>query len=253
MADRDEIVSWLDELLDIDAFDDMGPNGLQVPGPREVAKVVTGVSAHLELFRRAADAGAQLVLSHHGILWDFLPRRIDDRQAARLRLLFEAGLGLAQYHLPLDAHSEHGNNAMIVQGLECDAREPAFEYRGRPIGFIGTFSGGGVLADQLFERVAELTGREPQVVRGGPDRVRTIGVVSGGATKELAEAIDRGLDAYLTGEISEHVMADAIEGGIHYVSAGHWATETFGIRRLGELVAERFGVEHEFIAVPNPV
>jgi dinuclear metal center YbgI/SA1388 family protein len=253
VADRDEIVSWLDELLEVDAFDDLGPNGLQVPGPREVAKVVTGVSAHLDLFRQAAAAGAQLVLAHHGILWDFQPRRIDERQAARLRLLFDAGLGLAQYHLPLDAHPEHGNNATIVQGLGCDTRAPAFEYHGRTIGFLGTFSGDGVPAEELFARVKTLTGRPPQIVRGGPERVRTIGVVSGGATKELAEAIGRGLDAYLTGEISEHVMADALEGGIHYISAGHYATETFGIRRIGELVAERFGVEHEFIAVPNPV
>ncbi len=105
----------------------------------------------------------------------------------------------------------------------------------------------------MTERVTELAGREPLVFAAGPQRIHSIGIVSGGASKQIRDAIDLGLDAYLTGEPSEPVMGDAREGGIHFFAAGHYATETFGVRRLGELIAERFGVEHRFIDVPNPI
>ncbi len=132
MASRDEMLSYCDELLDADSFDDYGPNGLQVPGAAEVSKVVTGVSAHLELLARARDAGAQLVLAHHGLFWDFLPRALTEPMAARLRTALEAEISVAGYHLPLDAHPEIGNNALLCAGLgfEPDG-EPFAEIRGR--------------------------------------------------------------------------------------------------------------------------
>jgi dinuclear metal center YbgI/SA1388 family protein len=252
-ARTDEIIAHLDALLEIDRYADYGPNGLQVPGAAEVTTVVTGVSAQRALFERAIEEGAQLVLAHHGILWDFDPRRIGRAQATRLRLLLTHDVALAGYHLPLDGHPEIGNNALLADGLGADERTPAFPHKGVPLGTIARFAGDGIPARELFARVATLTDREPLVFDAGPDRIRTLGIVSGSAANSLSEAIELGLDAFMTGEPKEHVMAEARENDIHFIAAGHYATETFGIRRLGELVAERFGVEHVFVDLPNPV
>jgi dinuclear metal center YbgI/SA1388 family protein len=253
MAATADIIAFLDELLEIGRFADLGPNGLQVPGAEEVTTVLTGVSAQRELFERALAEPAQLVLVHHGILWDFEPRRINATQATRLRLLLANDVALAAYHLPLDAHPVHGNNALLAQALGAASHVRAFPYEGEPIGAIARFDGDGVPAAELFARVAQATGREPLVFEAGPPRVRTLGIVSGSAANSLQEAIDLGLDAFLTGEPKEHVMAQARESGIHFVAAGHYSTETLGIRRLGELLAERFGVRHVFADIPNPV
>lgn len=258
-ARTDEIVAFLDELLEIERFSDYGPNGLQVPGGETVTTVVTGVSAQLELFERAVEHGAELVLAHHGILWDFEPRRIGPAHARRLRALLANDVALAAYHLPLDAHLEVGNNALLAAGLGATRTEPAFAHGGTTIGVIAHFDdraddgAGGVPIEELVARVATLTDRDPLVYAAGPPSVRTLGIVSGGAAGDVSTAIELGLDAFMTGEPKEHVMAQARENGIHFLAAGHYATETFGIRRLGELVAERFGVSHRFVDIPNPV
>jgi dinuclear metal center YbgI/SA1388 family protein len=252
-AGREEIVAFCDELLEAQGWEDYGPNGLQVPGVAEVSKVVTGVSAHRELLERAVSAGAQLALVHHGLFWDFHPRALSEQMAARLRIALEARLSVAGYHLPLDGHPAIGNNALLCDrlGFEPDSR-PFAEVKGRTIGVVGR-SPEGVEAASLFRRVGEVCAREPLVFDAGPDPVRSIGIVSGAGASELQAAIRLGLDAFLTGEPAEHAMADAREGGLHFIAAGHYATETLGIRRLGELVAARFDLEHEFIDVPNPV
>jgi dinuclear metal center YbgI/SA1388 family protein len=215
--------------------------------------VATGVSAHRELFERAASAGAGLVLVHHGLFWDRAPRSLSPTLAARLRILLERGINLAAYHLPLDAHPEIGNNALIAEGLGCARGEPFGSHRGMAIGVRAAFPDGGLPAEQLFARVEGLTGRRPLVFDAGPELVRSIGIVSGGGAGSLGEAVQAGLDAFLTGEPAEPALEEAREAGIHFVAAGHYATETFGIRRLGDMVAERFDVEHRFIDVPNPV
>jgi dinuclear metal center YbgI/SA1388 family protein len=252
MASRDQIIAFLDELLDIEHFSDYGPNGLQVPGSAEVATIATGVSAQRELFERAAGAGAQLVLCHHGLFWNSAPRTIGPAMKERLKQLFAADLSLAAYHLPLDAHPEVGNNAIICRELGLEPAQPFGEHKGRPIGLVGRF-GEGVAFAELRERCADAFGQEPFVWDAGPEEVHTVGVVSGGGAGDFGEAIRRGLDAFVTGEPAEHVMADARENGVHFVAGGHYATEVFGIRRLGELVADRFGVEHRFVDVPNPI
>ena len=253
MAGRDQIVSFCDEVLEVARFDDYGPNGLQVPGSDEVERVITGVSAHRELIERAVAAGGQMLITHHGLFWDFLPRALSDPMAERLRLALGAGLSIAAYHLPLDAHREIGNNALLCEmlGFELEPQGWA-EVKGRPIGVIGHDSEG-IAPAELAARVARALGREPLLLGAGPERVRRIGIVSGAGASEIHAAVELGLDAFLTGEPAEHVMADAAEGGIHFIAAGHYATETAGIRRLGELVAERFGIEHSFIEVPNPI
>jgi dinuclear metal center YbgI/SA1388 family protein len=247
MAETAELIRWLDELLDPGAFDDMGPNGLQVPGMREIERVVTGVTAQRALFERAIEERAQLVLVHHGLFWNFAPAGLTPVLAERLRPLFRHDIALAAYHLPLDAHPEVGNNALLAEGLGA-SEHVAFAGIGRGATFAEPLP-----ATELFGRVAALTEREPLVFDGGPDAVRRLAVVSGGAASRLDAAIAEGYDAFLTGEPKENVMADAREAGIHFIAAGHYATETFGVRRLGDLLADRFGIEHLWVDIPNPV
>lgn len=253
MARLDEIVAWLDELLEPKAFDDYCPNGLQLPGPGEVAKVVTGVSAGLELFERASASGADLVLVHHGLFWGPGPQAIDPLTYRRLKLLIDRGMALAAYHLPLDAHPQVGNNALLVGALGATSSEPFALHEGRPIGAVAHFDPG-VGRDELLSRIAKATGgRVPLVFADGPEAVERAGIVTGAGASYLPEAIAAGLDAFVTGEPAERVMNEATEAGITFVAAGHYATETFGVRRLGELLASQFGVEQEFIDVPNPI
>lgn len=252
MAGRDAIVSYLDELLDPAGFDDHGPNGLQVPGADEVELVVTGVSASLELFDAAVAAGAQLVLCHHGLFWDFHPRSLSAPMRRRLEVLFSGEISLLAYHLPLDAHAEVGNNALLCEALGLTRAEPFGAHRGRTIGFVGRSEDGMRLAD-LLDRCDSALGQKPFVWETGPEAVHSVGIVSGAGASMLREATEQGLDAFLTGEPAEHVMADARESGIHFIGAGHYATETLGVRRLGELLASEFGVEQRFIDIPNPI
>ncbi|HEV2062902.1 MAG TPA: Nif3-like dinuclear metal center hexameric protein [Solirubrobacteraceae bacterium] len=248
-----DLISDLDRLLRPAAFDDYAPNGLQVPGPDVVRTVATGVTASVELFERAAAEEAQMVLVHHGLFWKGMPQHVDQALYRRLRPLFLSNLALAAYHLPLDAHPEVGNNALIARGLGCDTTEPFALHGGEPIGFVGRFGGEGLHAETLAARVSQLTGREPLHLAYGPTRVRAIGIVSGGAANFLDDAVAAGCDAFLTGEPAERVLAQSREAGIHFFGAGHYATETFGVRALGDRLSERFGVAHVFLDDPNPI
>jgi dinuclear metal center YbgI/SA1388 family protein len=252
VAGRDEIIAFLDELLEAHDFEDYGPNGLQVVGAPEVSVVATGVSAHLELFRLAAAEGAQMVLCHHGMLWHKQPIVVDAQRRERLEALFAADMSLVAYHLPLDAHPDVGNNALICEALGLQLDAPFGEHGGRSIGFVGR-PPEPLPRAELIERCRLAFRRDPLAFEYGPDPVRSVGVISGGGASSVAEAAGLGLDAFVTGEPSEPTMADARERGITFVAGGHWATETFGVRRLGELLAERFGVEHRFLPIPNPV
>jgi dinuclear metal center YbgI/SA1388 family protein len=253
MALISDIIRTLDELLSPADFRDLGPNGLQVPGASEVSRVVTAVSARRELSERAVELGAQLVLVHHGLFWDFQPTGLTPLLAERLRPLFKHDINLAAYHLPLDAHPLYGNNALLARELGCIEPQPFGMYKGTAIGVRGRFEGDGLTRARLHDRVQAATGREPLLLGAGPARIRTIGIVSGSAADTLGEAVAAGLDAFLTGEPREHITAEAAEHGVHFVAAGHYATETFGVRALGELLADRFGVEHTFLDLPNPV
>ena len=247
------MIAELDRLLDPGSFDDFGPNGLQVPGADQVDRIVTGVSASVKLHERAAREGAQLVLVHHGLFWRGMARHIDRALHRRLKPLFANDIGLAAYHLPLDGHPVVGNNALLAGCLRCTATEPFGEHRGATIGVAGRFGEEGIDAADLLARVREATGRDPLVLDHGPARVRSIGIVSGAGSDYLGEAVARGLDAFLTGEPAERVMTQAREAGIHFIAAGHYATETFGVRRLGEHLQETFGVAHVFVDDPNPI
>ena len=252
MAATDEIVAFCDELLEIDAFEDYGPNGRQVPGSKVVSKVATGVTPVLKMITRAIDGGAELLLTHHGLLWGSMKHGLTPALTGRLRALLAADANLAAYHLPLDAHPEIGNNALLCDALDLKRGEPIGEVKGRPIGFVGE-SSEGVELSGLIGRITRVVGREPLVQGDGPTELRKVAIVSGAAASNLTEGVLAGVDAFLTGEPAESAMGEAAEAGIHFIAAGHYATETLGIRRLGELVSERFGVEHEFVDVPNPV
>jgi dinuclear metal center YbgI/SA1388 family protein len=252
-APTTEIIAELDALLDPARFEDYGPNGLQVPGPGDVQTVATGVSASLQLFELAAAEHAQLLLVHHGLFWGSGAAPIDAAMKRRLKTLFDADIALAAYHLPLDAHAQLGNNALLAQALGADSHEPFALHRGQPIGVLARLPGDGIDAAELFARVRDATAREPLVFDAGPPRVRRIAIVSGAGSDYLAEAAAAGADALLTGEPAERAMAAAREAGLHFLAAGHYATETFGVRALGEHLATRFGVRHVFLDVPNPI
>lgn len=252
-AAASDILAELDALLDPARFDDYGPNGLQVPGAAQVETVATGVSAHLELFARAAAERAQLLIVHHGIFWGSGTSVIDAQLKRRLEVLFDADIGLAAYHLPLDAHAQLGNNALLARALGAEAIEPFALHRGEPIGFVAQLEGNGIEIGQLVERVHGVTERKPLVFDTGPLLVRRVAIVSGGGSDYIADAHAAGADAFVTGEPTERVMAQARELGLHYIAAGHYATETFGVRALGEHLAQRFGVRHVFLDAPNPI
>jgi dinuclear metal center YbgI/SA1388 family protein len=251
-ATVEEIVREIDLLLEPKRFEDYGPNGLQVPGRETIQTIATGVSAHLELFQLAAAESADLLLVHHGIFWGAGPGPIDLPLKRRLQVLFDAGISLAAYHLPLDAHMEMGNNALLARALGADELTPFAMHHGQPIGVIAELDGPTPAGD-LFERTRDATSREPLVFDAGPASVSRVAIVSGAGADYLGDAAAAGADAFITGEPAERSMAQARELGLHFIAAGHYATETLGVRRLGEHLAERFGLRHVFLDVPNPV
>jgi dinuclear metal center YbgI/SA1388 family protein len=248
MAQRDDVVAYADELLEVHRFPEYGRPGLQVLGADDVRKIACGVSASLELFRRAAAAGAQLLIVHHGMFWRNEPLVVDRRQRGRLETLFAADLTLLAYHLPLDAHPTLGNNALLAGALDVEVERPFAEVGqgGRlrePVGI-----------DELVARIRELVdGREPLVFAHGPELIERVAICSGEAGSELILAAHEGYDLLLTGEPEEPSLQTARELGIHFVAAGHDATERLGVQALARNVAERFGLEWEFLEIENPV
>ena len=247
MASRDEIVAYANELLDVGAYADYGPMGLQVVGAREVAKIACGVSASRELFERAAKAGAQMVLVHHGLFWERDPREIGPLMRERLRALFDHDLSLVAYHLALDAHPEIGNNALLARELGVDPAERFTEW-----GYGGPLDAPAAI-DAFSERVRERLGRMPLVFAYGPETIERVAVLTGGGARYLAEAVSDGYDCFVTGEAAEPTKHAAKEAAIHFVAAGHYATETLGVRALAARLAEEFAVDWDFVDLPNPV
>jgi len=247
VARRDEILDYAAKLLDLDAHPDFGPMGMQVEGSPQVTKIACGVSASLELFQRAASMKAELLIVHHGLFWENDPRIVDRQLKGRLQALFDADVTLAAYHLALDAHPEIGNNALLAGLLGIDSRERVLEW-----GFGGKLEPA-VTLGELADRLQEATGQKPQVFDGGPDRIERAAVITGGAARLFPQIAALGYDAYVTGEPAEPTLHAARELGTHFLAGGHYATETFGIKALAEKLAERFGLEWEFLDLPNPV
>jgi dinuclear metal center YbgI/SA1388 family protein len=247
VARRDDIVAFADELLAVEAFPEYGRPGLQVIGADEVTKIVCGVSSSRELFERAGAAGAQLVLVHHGLFWRNEPLAVDRRLKGRLEPLFAGNLTLLAYHLALDAHPELGNNALLAERLGA-RREGEFAAIG-----AGARYDEPVTIEELATRLRDATGREPLVFSSGPERIRRVAIVTGGGGTRLIEAAHEGFDALVTGEPEEPALHAARELGIHFLAGGHYATETFGVKALAARLADEFGLEWEFLDLPNPV
>ena len=247
MAHRDEIVAYANELLDIASYPDYGPMGIQVIGAEEVSRIVCAVSSSRELFERAAALEAQMVLVHHGLLWDREPRVIGPVMKGRLNALFAADLSLVAYHLALDAHPEIGNNALLAGelGVAVDGR------------FAGVGVGGRlaepVPVTELANRINAQLGRAPLVFPYGPERIERVAVCSGGAARYLLDAAAAGYDCYVTGEADEPTKRIAMETRMHFIAAGHHATETSGVRALAARIGERFAIAWEYVDLPNPV
>jgi dinuclear metal center YbgI/SA1388 family protein len=207
--------------------------------------VVCAVSSSLELFERAAAAGAELVIVHHGLLWDNESRVIDRRVRRRLQTLFDADMNLAGYHLALDAHPEVGNNALLARELRIEVDGPFLDF--------GVGGRTAATLDDFVARVRERIAPEPLVFAEGPGEIIRVAIVSGGGARYLPQAAAEGYDLFLTGEPAEPSLHLARELGITFVAAGHYATERLGVQALTARLAERFGLEWEFVELPNPV
>ncbi len=247
MARRDEIVSFANELLEVQRYPEYGLPGLQVAGADEVTKLACGVSCSLELFEAAAAAGAQLLVVHHGLFWRNEPLLVDRRLRGRLEALFRADLSLAAYHLALDAHPELGNNAQLALALGV-RREDEF----KEIGLGGRLEEPCGI-EEFQERVLTAVQRYPTVFPHGPERIERVAIATGSAGYQLIDAAHEGYDLFLTGEPEEPSLHTARELGIHFVAAGHYATERLGVQALARRLGEEFDLEWEFLEVENPV
>jgi dinuclear metal center YbgI/SA1388 family protein len=244
---RDRIVAYLDQLLEPASYEDSCPQGLQVEGTPHVNKIVTGVSASLELFRQAEAKQADMVIVHHGLFWDQDSRTVRGFLKKRLAVLLANDISLVAYHLPLDGHPGFGNNALAARALGLMCLE-----RFATVGHWGRYSEP-LDVRVLFNKVKILYESNPLIFDYGPPSVEAVGIVSGGGARHLREAIDLDLHCFITGEPVEAAMHLAKESRIHFVAAGHYATERLGIKVLGEQIAQEFGVEVEFVDLPNPV
>lgn len=244
-----KLEAYADRLLDVTRFHDYCPNGVQVEGRPEIFRLVSGVTASLDLLKAAIAAGADAILVHHGYFWKNEDARIAGVKRARIELLLRHNISLLAYHLPLDAHPVLGNNAQLAQKLGF-AVEGGFGEQG--------IASHGALADemplrQFGERVTRTLGRTPLII-GDEDRViRRIAWCSGGGQGYFEEAIRLGVDAFLSGEISEQSVHLARETGVAFVAAGHHATERYGVQALGAHLAQQFGIGHEFVDIDSPV
>ena len=242
----DELSHFCDDFLDAGGFEDYCPNGLQVEGGRPVRRLVTGVTACLALIDAALAENADAILVHHGFFWKGEPQPLTGVKGRRIRRLMQADVSLLAYHLPLDAHPVVGNNAELgrVMGWLTTGQQDLMWLGETPQT---------VSAAELMERIGDRLDASPLLIEGGDHPVRRLAWCSGAAQSMITQAAAQGVDAFVSGEISEQTVHLARELGIHYIAAGHHATERFGVQALGELLADRFGLEHLFIDIDNPV
>lgn len=245
----EELVNYLDGLLSPAKYRDYCPNGLQVEGRAEVRRLVAGVTASQALLDAAVVRRADAILVHHGYFWKGDDGRVTGIRRQRLGTLIGHDINLLAYHLPLDAHAELGNNAQLALRLGW---LPDGRFGEQDIAWLGTLAEPSDLAT-LASNVTRVLGRVPLVIGEAARPVRRIGWCSGGAQGYFEQAIALGVDAYISGEISEQTVHLARESGVAYLAAGHHATERYGIQALAAHLAEKFGLDCEFVDVDNPV
>lgn len=247
-----ELVTHLEDLLRVTQFSDYCPNGLQVEGRQEVQSLITGVTASADLIEMAIAKKADAIVVHHGYFWRGENPCITGMKRRRLRALLKHDISLLAYHLPLDAHPEYGNNVKLAAVLGFRSKGPLARDGDTTKGLYGTLDAP-MSAATLYQRIAQALKRKPLLIAGGPDVIATIGWCTGAAQAFIDQAIARGLDAFLSGEISEPTVHAAREGGLHYFSAGHHATERYGVMALGEHLSKAFDLQVEFVDLDNPV
>lgn len=245
---RDDLVAYLDDYLDVGRFQDYCPNGLQVAGRSEIRKIVTGVTASQRLIDEAIERQADAILVHHGYFWKGEPAPITGIKRNRLAVLLANDINLFAYHLPLDAHPDVGNNAQLGQLLGWTAEGTL----GDSLVWHGRVDGAETGAS-LRQSLSEALDYQVLHIGEDEDEIETVAWCTGAAQGYLQMAIDAGIDAFISGEISEPTVHLARESGVHYYAAGHHATERGGPEALGWHLAQRFGLNVEFVDLPIPV
>jgi len=246
------LVDYTNKLLSIESFSDYCPNGLQVEGRPDITRLVTGVTASQALVDAAIEAGADALLVHHGYFWKGEDACITGMKRKRLQRLLASGTSLLAYHLPLDAHAELGNNAQLALKLEIESQGYFGDDGGLQLAQQGSLPES-MTAGMLGELIRARLGRAPLHISGGTGDIRRVGWCTGAAQSYLEAAANQGLDAFISGEISEQTVHIARECGIHYFAAGHHATERYGVQALGEFLAGQFSLSHQFVDIDNPV
>jgi len=252
MVERNTLVEYCNKLLAADAFQDYCPNGLQVEGSDQVQRIVTGVTASQAMVDAAVQAKADLLLVHHGYFWKGESAAVVGIKQRRLRALLVNDVNLLAYHLPLDVHAELGNNVQLANLMGWRITGPLEVGNPRSVGLEGELAEP-QSGDQLAQSLATALQREPLFIAGHQRPVKRIAWCTGAAQGYIDKAIALGVDAFITGEVSEPTVHAARENGIHFYAAGHHATERYGVQALGERLAQVFGVQHEFIDIDNPV
>jgi dinuclear metal center YbgI/SA1388 family protein len=244
-----ELSAYLDEYLRVREVPDHAAalNGIQVANSGRVTRIAVAVDAVQATIDRAAAAGADLLLVHHGLFWDG-NQPVEGRRYRRLRALFDADMAVYSAHLPLDVHPEVGNNAVLSRMIGIDVQGTFGEYRGYPLGIWGTLE---MRREALGARLDELLGTRVRMIACGPERVQRVGVITGDSGKMVGPARAAGLDAFVTGEGEHHHYFDAEEGGINLYFGGHYATEMWGVRALAQHLEDRFGLPWTFIDHPT--
>ena len=251
MIQLKDLLNYSNNVLEIERFRDYCPNGLQVEGKTKIKKIVSGVTASQALIDAAIKEGADVLLVHHGYFWEGEDARIIGLKYKRVRSLIESGINLLAYHLPLDAHPLYGNNAKLAEILNLNIAG-SFPAGSDAVGMYGTLKTPMSAAD-FSQKIASGLDREPLHIGDNNEQIHTIAWCSGAAQNYIEAAAELGVDAYLTGEVSEQTVHIAREHGLHFYAAGHHATERYGVQALAEHLAEHFDLDHEFIDIQNPV
>jgi dinuclear metal center YbgI/SA1388 family protein len=247
-----QIHQSLDELLQPSRFRDYCPNGLQVEGAETVTRLVSGVTACQGLLDAAVERSAQAILVHHGYFWRDENPTLTGMKRQRIATLLEHNISLFAYHLPLDAHPEYGNNACLARLLGVEAESTLDPSDPSAVGNIGSLEQPTRVVD-IKQRLEQSLGRTSLHI-GDPDaRVQRLAWCTGAAQSYIDRAADAGAQLFISGEISEQTVHVARERGIHYIAAGHHATERYGVQALAAVIADRFGIEQQFVDIPNPV
>ena len=245
------LVAEADRYLGSAKIQDYCPNGLQVQGRPQVMRIVSGVTASQALLDAAVQAGADLVLVHHGYFWKGEDPCVTGMKQRRLKTLLQHDISLLAYHLPLDLHGEVGNNVQLARQLDITVEGPLDPDNSRVVGLVGSLAEAMSPRD-FARRVQEVMGREPLLVEGSQP-IRRIGWCTGGGQGYIDQAIAAGVDLFISGEASEQTFHSAQENDISFIAAGHHATERYGVQALGDYLARRFALEHLFIDCPNPI